>query len=257
MTDDAAIDLMDLVRVAADYRSVPPSDPAADCTGDDAVNLFDLVLVATNYDAAGPVLWGGDATAPNAKGGAAALASVGLPVLTADDGTRPDLSDLETYGPADGAPVTLGERWIDDDTLAVEVIVRRVEGVYGADVRLAYDPTRLRVTDASSRPGVQVEPGPAWAVGDASFVAVNSGLEEVRFAASRTNPAPALGGDFVLVTVTFKVLGDDAEGAFALRHVELRDSGSTLVPTRWRGLASPRTSWSIHVPVAFAPRAAR
>ena len=52
------INLFDLVRVGANYRTSPPSDIRADCNADHEVNLFDLVLVGTNYGRSGAVPFG-------------------------------------------------------------------------------------------------------------------------------------------------------------------------------------------------------
>ena len=56
--NDGVVDLFELVRVGASYRTTPPADPLADCTADGQVNLFDLVLVGSNYGKAGPVPFG-------------------------------------------------------------------------------------------------------------------------------------------------------------------------------------------------------
>ena len=234
VTADGLIDLRDVVRTATQINTAPPAYPATDCNGDDAVNLFDLVMVATSYGAAGPLPWSNQG---------AVLSPAGARVFGA---AMPERADSA----AGGVPVSLSERPMGDGRVAVDVVVQGVDALYGSELGLTYEPQRLRVVDASSRPGVQVEPGAAWGAGESTFVAVNEGRPEVRFAASRTNPARPLTGDLVLLTVTFEVLGGgDAVGAYDLSTVELRDASTTLIPASWDG-GQTRDGWTIHVPYA-------
>jgi hypothetical protein len=227
VTGNQAIDLYDLVRVGADYRSQPPADPAADCTGDGAVNLFDLVMVGANYDQSGPGAWGGSS-------------AVQSRVDAAGTAARIDWSSVRTLsrGSPRGAPVVLEAEGLDDDTLTLAVTARGVAQLYGADFVLRYDPARLRPIDAlAGEPGIQAEPGAAW--GSDAYTAVNladRASHELRFAASLRQPEQPLSGDVVIATVQFRVLGDDAEGAYGLDRVRLADRDGQPIGASWTGI---------------------
>jgi len=46
---DGVVDLQDLMAVAADFGSSPPSDPNADINGDGRIDILDLVVVGLNF----------------------------------------------------------------------------------------------------------------------------------------------------------------------------------------------------------------
>ncbi|MCE7938533.1 MAG: DUF11 domain-containing protein [Chloroflexi bacterium CFX6] len=225
VNDDEEVDLFDLVRIGADYRSQPPNDPAADCTQDGAVNLFDLVLVGSNYRKTGPLPW-------TTKGTVSEADTAPAPASIDWDRLR-----LAARGDAGGAPLGLDAVLTDDGNLEVRVTARRMEALYGADFTMGYDPERLKVVDAlTSVPGVQIQPGEAW--GPAPFIPLNDvdrQASEIRFAASLLKPAPPLSGDVVIATVTFEVLGADPAGAFALTSVKLSDPLAGRIAVTWRG----------------------
>jgi hypothetical protein len=235
---DNSIDLTDLVRTAAEYQTKGPIDGAADVTGDGVVNLFDLVLISTNFGARGPEPWaaGSDEDDPG----------VALP--------EHDLTNLVDRGPEDGVPVALVQRWLDEQTLAVDVVAEDLSAVYGSEISLLYDREQVTVVDTSTRPGVQVQPGSGWEVDGSSYVAVNEGgfaHGEVKFVASRTNPSGPMVGDQVLVTVTFRVRGGGVEDAFGLSRVELRTAEGVEVPARWIGVGTESRSAAVFVPFAI------
>jgi hypothetical protein len=224
---DARINLFDLVRVGADYRSSPPHDPDADINRDNQVNLFDLVLVGTNYGSDGPVPWGpvGIASHPAAE-------SQELDV---------DVAGLRRTWRGDEAGSLLGlvSRPSQDGTLAVDVTVRKVHGLYGAEVALAFDPTKVEIIDSLDKPGLQVLPGDVWQGGGSSFIPVNKvdPKGRIEFSASRLNPAEPVDGDVVVATIRFRVKdGGDGKGAIALTHAVLADMAGGDIPARWEGV---------------------
>ncbi len=227
VTGDDAIDLFDLVRIAADYRSQPPGDPAADCNRDGTINLFDLVMVAANYDLTGPVRWGQSSSAATVQDAPPA----GRP---ASDG-GPDAGALVMPAGGVARGVTLQADAPSDSTVVVEIRARSVEGVYGADFTLDYDPERLKPIDAlPQEPGIQAEPGAVWS--DDMYVAVNAVDREqhrVRFAASLRRPADPLAGDVVIATVRFRAVGEDPLGAFGLVAARLSDRAGRPIGAHW------------------------
>lgn len=118
----------------------------------------------------------------------------------------------------------------DDRLLVVTVQLEHITDLYGAQIRLKYDPAQLKVRDEDPRlEGVQIAPGPLLAFDD-RFVAANSvdprtGL--IDFAVALLNPAPPISGQGVLATVVFEVVGS---GPFEVQVVEAKFVSSKLTP---------------------------
>ncbi len=226
VNNDDTVNLFDLVRVGADYRSSPPNDPEADCTLDNRVDLFDLVMVGSNYGVNAPVPWGYHlATAQGAS-----PAPAGQPAAP---------FEIQPHGLPGDTPVTLQARTLEEGEITVDITVSRVRDLYAAELRLSFDPARLQVVDASEAPGVQIEPGAPWNADGTSFIKpnqVDNDAGTILFAASRMNPAPALNGDAVLARVTFRTLDGPAEDAYALSSVLLLDRWAREIEVRWEGV---------------------
>jgi len=241
VNDDEQVDLFDLVRVGANYRSSPPTDADADCNSDGSINLFDLVMVGSNYRKGGPIRWDLKGAATQAASEPAEEAPDGAPRPTTAQAPRPTIDwpkvELKPQGVAGGAPVALEATAQDDGTLVVEVTARKMDRLFGADFTLRYDPERLKVVDAlPSDPGIQIQPGSAW--GPSPFIPLNEAdrdTSEVRFAASLLKPAEPLSGDVVLATVTFELLGGDPKDAYALTSVKLADPLGGRIDVEWTG----------------------
>jgi len=227
INNDARVDLFDLVRVGADYRSEPPNDPEADCNADGRVDLFDLVMVSANYGLHGPTAWGDDLKR----------------VRSLPDGAPPAVDfgrpGTALQGRPAGAPIALGEARPEAETLVVPITVRGIEGLYGVDITLAYDPRRVAPVDGQpNRPGLQLAVGREWESPQAFVVrnAVDQDAGRVYFAASRLKPAAPVRGDVVLAEFAFRALGDDTEGAVLLAGAALSDVRGRSLPARWEGL---------------------
>jgi len=244
--NDGVVDLFDLVRVGASYRTTPPADPLADCTDDGQVNLFDLVLVGSNYGKAGPVPFGNTGNdglhrvdenlvgLPGVSGTTLATVRTLLGEDVVDWPAEPRSMAID----ADGPPLLLRTRSLDQDTVAVDVIVHGVRGLYGTDLRMSFDPERVAVLDALDAPGVQVKPGEAWQLGGSAFFArneVDREAGEIRFVVARLAPGAPLEGEVVLMTATFEARSGDLEGAWSLDRADLVDKTGRAIGVRIEG----------------------
>jgi uncharacterized repeat protein (TIGR01451 family) len=218
INDDNHIDIFDLVRVGADFRSQPPNDEMADCTGDGVVNIFDLVLVGVNYDLSGPLAWA-------------------LPAITASQAGPAHLPFLRRDGQLGDGPFQLRSTEQDDGTIEVEVIVRSAKPLYGADFTLHYDVSRLKAVVMSDDPVLRMEVGSDWATG--AFIARNQIDEStgtVRFAASLRKPADPLSGEILLATLHFRPLVDEpGDEAYAITKAQLSDPLGYPIEVSWTG----------------------
>jgi hypothetical protein len=101
----------------------------------------------------------------------------------------------------------------------VEVRIENVSNLYGADVRLQFDPSVVAVVDASPNSGTQIYPGPFPDVVSQGFVAANSAdnvTGEIHYAATLLRPAAPASGSGVLAQIVFRGL---ASGASPIRFV--------------------------------------
>lgn len=217
---DGTVNLFDLVRVGAAYNSQPVTDAGADLNGDGKVNLFDLVLVGSNYGSTGPTRWGWVRPTAGGPGGARPAGAA--------------------TGSEAAAPLALVERR-DGEGRAVDIVLRQAAGVYGAELSLSFDATKVRVLDAlPDSPGIQLQPGAVWAAGQ-SFVVTNeveayAGSGRARFVASLLQPAQAMQGDVVLATLRLEPLpGASVEGAYRLDAAALSDRDGQPIAVAWSG----------------------
>jgi hypothetical protein len=90
--------------------------------------------------------------------------------------------------------------------VTVDVLVEDAPTIYGADVRLVFDPSALEVVDADENTdGVQLQPG-NFIDAEKSFVLQHGADNEagtIDYALALLNPAPAVEGDGTLVRITF------------------------------------------------------
>ncbi len=100
------------------------------------------------------------------------------------------------------ALVTCGE------IVPVEIRINNVQGLYGVDVRVTYDPSIVEVVDANpTAPGVQIEPGNFPDVGGSQGMVqvnnVDTAQGTISYAAIRLNPAEPQDGSGVIATIKF------------------------------------------------------
>ncbi len=179
--NDCVVDLFDVVVVATNYDSSPPADPRADINGDNWANLFDLVLVCKHLDWTCPRPW----ELP--------------PASAAQAGT---LAGLRVSPPL--ATVKKGE-WI-----TVTVALDGVTGLYGADIRLSFDPALLQAVDADlSQPDLQVRHGALLDPRQAVVIRDTADNETgtVHVALSLRRPALPVSGGGTLFSITFRATG--------------------------------------------------
>jgi hypothetical protein len=175
---DCIVNLFDLVVVAINYNSAPPTDPRADLNGNGEVDIFDLVLVCRNLDRACPQPWEVE------------------PTHAAQAGTLAELR----VSPS-SSTVAAGE------LVTVTVALDGVENLYGADVHLGFDPTLLQAVDADpDRPGVQLWPGDLLdpRQGIALRDTADNEKGSAHYVLSLTRPAPSVSGSGVLFSTTFR-----------------------------------------------------
>ena len=92
-------------------------------------------------------------------------------------------------------------------TASVDVIIQNVANLYGAEIDLAFDPTRLMVRGAvPNQPGTQIDPGPLLTSGD-YFVAVNrvdNTAGTIMLALTQLNPTPPVTGSGSVAHINFQ-----------------------------------------------------
>jgi LysM repeat protein len=103
-------------------------------------------------------------------------------------------------------------------TVTLDIQIQNVTGLYGAEVRLSFDPTRLQVQDALAyQTGVQIQPGTFPNPAD-GFVAVNSADNAsgtIIYAMTLLAPAAPVSGSGVFARVVFQgVAGGSASVIF-------------------------------------------
>jgi hypothetical protein len=205
---DCIVDLFDLVVVAINYNSAPPTDPRADLNANDEVDIFDLVLVCKNLDLVCPQPWEVQSS-PSAHAGA-----------LADLRVSPSSS---TVAPGEWVTVTVA---LDD-----------VEDLYGADVRLSFNPALLQALDADpSQSGLQVRHGDLLDARQGIVLrdAADNDRGDVHYALSLARPAPAVSGNGVLFSITFRAQGSGTAPLDVLRAT-LVSAGVQRIPAAVTG----------------------
>ncbi len=252
VNNDGVINIFDLVRIGADYRSAPPNDPGADCNEDHRVDLFDLVLVGSNYDMEGPLPW---AYKRPPRDSAAAPGHRVPPSVDAADGPQAAGAAPRAEGPLP-AGIVLRQRRLGARLVALDVIAPGAHGLYGADVTLRFDPDALRPIDPGNGAALQATPGAVWKTGG-GYVAVNRvdpATGTVRFAASRMKPSAPLVGDVHVATVVLEAHGAPAEPGVTLVDARLADRAGDALGQR---AAGPAQRWRrlLYLPAARLWRA--
>lgn len=89
--------------------------------------------------------------------------------------------------------------------VTASIVITDVAGLYGADVRLTFDPTLVQVVDADGgAPGAQITPGPLLT---SPFIVLNRAENTtgtIGYAATMINPSLPITGGGVLYLVQFR-----------------------------------------------------
>jgi len=201
----------DLVLMGQAWNTTPADAAwfeAGDITDDQAIDILDMVAVQYNFNAVARSSWG------------AALAQ-GPPeldragTLTSQD--RADVATQVVVSPRYASLAGVGE------IVELDIEAQDVSDLYGALLRLTFDPSVVHVRDADPRPsapGVQIRPGDF--LDPSQFVAVNeadNATGEILFVVTQLYPAEGQNGSGLLATVIFEAVG---EGTSPVQLVEVR-----------------------------------
>jgi parallel beta-helix repeat protein len=211
---------------------------AADITDDQVVNVLDMVAVQFNWGATAPGLWG----AAPAQGSPELDRGLG-PVAPADVTTQvvvsPSLASLAGVS----------------ETVELEIAVQDVTDLYGALVRLAFDPNVVQVQDADPRPsspGVQIRPGVF--LDPRQFVTINeadNATGEIEFAVTQLYPAEPQSGSGVLATVIFEAVGQGTSPVQWLEVLLGDDTPQEIPAERQDGEIRVGGGYDIYLPVVL------
>lgn len=218
--NDNAINLFDLVTVGSSFNTCqgdPGFKPEADINETGCVDLFDLVLVGVNYGVIGPTECGVDFD----------------PLSGASQGGEGWLPAPDTTG-------TLFQTEAEQFDLRVE----NVHGLYGIEVTLTFDPTKVRIVDADpDRPRIQIQRGPLFSGGSAYFldevtVDEKAGVGTISVVATLLRPAAPIEGDGIVATILFEPIGSPATSTSSLITIEdallVNQDGRRLL-AEWEG----------------------
>jgi hypothetical protein len=230
---------LDAHSVGLAWNSTPADahwNEAADITDDQAVNVLDMVAVQFNYGAVAPGAWG-------------TTLAQGSPQL--ERGLGPE-------GPADvTTQVVVSPSYASltgiSQTVELDIMVQDVSNLYGALIKLDFDPSVVQVQDADPRPsasGVQIRPGVF--LDPRQYVLVNeadNGTGEIEFAVTQLYPAEARSGSGVLATVIFEAVG---QGTSPVQWVEvlLGDDTPEEIPAGMQD-GEVTVMWPIYLPLVL------
>lgn len=129
--------------------------------------------------------------------------------------------------------------------IKVDIVAENVTDLYGAEIRLAFDPAVLAVQDADpDRADVQIQPGDLLPLAQGFPVANNVNTTEgtVTYAVTLLNPAVPVNGSGTLASLTLEILQPQS--------TEIRVEKAKLIAANLQEIPAETTSLSIAGPPA-------
>lgn len=123
--------------------------------------------------------------------------------------------------------------------VVVNIYIQEVQNLYGADIRLSFDPTALEVQDMNAAvSGVQIQPlstflNPDFVVRNSACNVVDSTCPTpgiVRYAVTQVNPSTPVSGSGAIAAVTFRRLTPDVTALRIIAH-DLSDRYGVVIPS--------------------------
>jgi len=222
--NDCMVNLFDLVIVAVNYRSSPPSDTRADINGNNVVDLYDLVMVGVNLDQACPGPWVSMATAQSQS-----LQPAHLRVAPTD------------------TEAVLGE------VFTVTLELEGVMDLWGADAELHFDPLVLQVVDADAvTPGVQIVDGtfPDPAFGRVVRKEADNEAGEVVYAITLLGDATPEEGAGTLCSIAFRAVASGSS-LLSIESAQLSDKQVEPIEVTTDDGSVTVMSYKIYLPVVI------
>ncbi len=146
------------------------------------------------------------------------------------------------------------------ELIMVEVWVENITNLYGADVRLTFDPAKLTVVDADpARPGVQVTPRADLLSPD--FVVrreADNQAGTIWYAATQINPREPASGSGALFAFSLRALSPGLHSV-RIQHQQLSTRDGELIPVntqdaRYWASIDGGAPWILFVPHLYAGR---
>ncbi len=151
-----------------------------------------------------------------------------LAMLTASAGLLPSAQALARPGSPDATTITFSPdpATVNGcETIEVGVWINDVEGLYGADVRVSFDPAVLEVVDALPASGIQVRPGtllkpPLWTIRNTA----NNTTGQIIYAATQISPTLPYTGSGLFYTILFRAKSEGTSSlGFTYTKLSTRD----------------------------------
>ncbi|MGB9591496.1 MAG: cohesin domain-containing protein, partial [Candidatus Kryptoniota bacterium] len=116
------------------------------------------------------------------------------------------------------------------DSLALEIWVNNVNGLYGADIQLTFNPLVLEVQDDDPvKNGVQVQNGGFLAPDFVLYNSVDNLNGNIRYTITQLNPTEPVHGSGKLIIIHFKAKSN-GESTIHFSRVELANRDAVIIP---------------------------
>ncbi len=140
------------------------------------------------------------------------------------------------------------------ETVEMVVEVAEVQGLYGFDLQLVFDPQILEVVDADhARDGVQVQQGDFL---DMGFIARNETDNQsgrIWFVMTQLNPSEAKSGTGALIVLQFRSRQSPGETLVEITHIQLANRDGVEIPAKVQPARVEVTAPSGNYPTQPAP----